>query len=466
MTNEERRVLRTIREHGLLALGDRVLVAVSGGPDSVALTWLLVAVAEAAGFTLAGLVHVNHGLRGAEAAADEAFCRALAARLDLPIDVAHVDVGSLARARRRSIEVAARDARYASFAAAAARLGATRVATGHTLDDQAETVLLRLLRGAGSRGLAGIRLKRGSLVRPLLECRRADLIAYLAERHEPFREDASNLDRAIPRNRVRHDLLPVIDALAPGARRALARVAALAADDEDYFRAAVTESASAVVLPDGGVCLDAVGERPPALARRIVRWAIESVAPDVGLTASHLDAVLRLATSGSSSGHLDLPGVVVEQRAGNLSIRPAAGPGRAVSTRRVQFEYSLPCPGEVAVLEAGVTVVASAARSDAPTLGDRSDVVTVREASFAQPFSVRNRRDGDRFRPLGAPGRRKLQDVLVDRKVPRQERDRVPIVIDALGRIIWVAGIAIAEEGRVTAASEGVVTLSVKKGLQ
>jgi tRNA(Ile)-lysidine synthase len=459
------RVARLIRQHRLIEPADRVLVAVSGGSDSVALAWLLADLAAGAEFTLAGLVHVNHGLRGDASETDEAFCRALAGRMQVPIDVARVDVSALARARQCSIEAAAREARYACFADAAGRLGATRIATGHTLDDQAETVLLRLLRGAGTRGLSGIRVKRGALVRPLLECRRADLVAYLAARGEPFREDASNDDRTIPRNRIRHELLPVIDRIAPAGRRALARVAALSADDEEYFRQAVIESTASVVLSERGVCLEAIGARPPALARRLVRWAIEAVAPGVGLTARHLHAVLALATSAAESGHLDLPGAVAERRRETLWIRAAPTDG-ATRAARVHFEYLLPCPGEVAVPEAGVTLLASVTAGGDGASNGRGNVAVVRQAAFTPPFSVRNRRAGDRLRPLGAPGRRKLQDVFVDKKVLREDRDRVPIVTDSRGRIVWVVGVTIAEEGRVTAASEGVVILIVKKGPQ
>ena len=174
------RVLRVIRKHALLAATDRVAVALSGGADSVALLWLLVELGRAGDLpgAVTGVIHVNHGLRGAEAARDEDFCRGLADRLGLPIEAATIDVAGAARATRRSLEATARDLRYQFFTEAAARLGATVVATGHTLDDQAETVLLRLLRGAGSRGLAGIRLRRGSCIRPLLATRRDDLRRY------------------------------------------------------------------------------------------------------------------------------------------------------------------------------------------------------------------------------------------------------------------------------------------------
>jgi len=459
----ERLVVRAFRRSEMAAPGARVLAAVSGGSDSVALVWLLRAVAARAGIELAGLVHVHHGLRAGDADLDEAFCRALADRLGCPCYVSRVDVAALARARRRSIEAAAREARDAAFADAAARSGASRVATGHTLDDQAETVLLRLLRGAGARGLTGIRARRGMVIRPLLECRREALRAYLAARGEAFREDASNADLGIPRNRVRHELLPVIDRIAPGARRALARVAALAADDETFFRGLVTELTSSVVLSSEGVRLEALGAHPPALARRLARWAVERVAPDAALTVRHLDAMVGLAASRAGSGHLDLPGVVVERRGTSLFVVAATGRRRA--TPGAQFEYPLPCPGQVVVPECGVTVLAAAGGPGVPEdLPADGDVAAVGVGTVRPPFRVRNRRPGDRLRPLGAPGRRKLQDVLVDRKVAAEDRDRVPVVTDVNGRIVWVAGVAVAEDARVTTASAGVVILSLKKG--
>src|SRR5689334_1319525 len=186
-----RRILATIRRHDLIRAGDRVALAISGGSDSVALTLLLRAIAQGRlNFTIVGLVHLNHGLRGDEAARDEEFCRALAARCGWPIEVGHVDAAAAARAARRSIEATARDLRDELFRTAIATFDATSLATGHTLDDQAETVLLRLLRGTSSRGLTGIRPKRGRLIRPLLDCRRDELRAYLASAGEPFCEDS------------------------------------------------------------------------------------------------------------------------------------------------------------------------------------------------------------------------------------------------------------------------------------
>jgi tRNA(Ile)-lysidine synthase len=464
-------VRRAIRRHALFGPDDGVAVALSGGSDSVALAWLVHEIAARGGCRFVGAIHVNHGLRGDASDGDEAFCLALAERLAVPFDSMRVDVAALARARHRSLEWAARDARDACFTQAAARLGASRVATGHTLDDQAETVLLRLLRGAGVRGLAAIRPRRGLIVRPLIDCRRADLGRYLADRGETSRHDASNDDRAIARNRIRHDLLPVVERVAPRGVQALARFAAQSRDLEAFLSRAARDAARTVVLPPehGRARIDAaaLAELPAVLARHLLLVLAEDVRPGVALSTRHLEALLSLAAADKQSGHLDLPGLTVERQGRVICLTPAR-PVNTSSTRGVvpegeatRFERVLQVPGSVDVPEAGVTISAAAEDRIEPTpAGGRA--VRVQAGSVRPPFTVRNRRIGDRLRPLGAPGRRKLQDLLVDRKVPRSERDRVPIVVDASGRIVWVAGLTIAEECRVTAPEAGVVILEMK----
>jgi tRNA(Ile)-lysidine synthase len=466
-------VARSIRQECRIGPDDRVAVALSGGPDSVALTWVLHALAPGIGFTIAGLIHVNHQLRGAESDADEAFCRFLAARLDLPIRVLSVDIAASARTQRHSLEVAARNARYAFFETAAADLNASVVVTGHTMDDQAETVLLRLLRGAGARGLSGIRVRRGLYARPLLSTRRDALRAYLVARGECWREDLSNADIAIPRNRIRRDLIPLLTAITPGAVPALARVAALAYDDETYLMAAAIKNRPALVLSEEGrggvkgsrggainVDASALSLLAPALARRFVRSIAADAAPGVTLSARHLKAVSGLAATDKPGGHLDLPGLSVRKRGDVLTFQRASGaPGRVAAgvpwpARRLDV------PGVVAVPEAGIDIVSRAAVvEEGEWQRLEASEVALQAGSVQLPLQVRNRRPGDRFRPLGAPGRRKLQDVLVDRKVPRFERDAVPVVVDAADRIVWVAGVALAHECRVTAPQDGVLIL-------
>jgi tRNA(Ile)-lysidine synthase len=453
-----------MRAQALVAPGDRVAIAVSGGADSVALAWLmhdLQASGEAA-FTLAGVVHLNHCLRGAESDRDEAFVRALSERLGLAVDIARRDIAADARAAHRSIEATAREARDAFFTDAAVRLGASSVATAHTADDQAETVLLRLLRGTGARGAGGIRPRRGCLVRPLLDVRRAALRADLVARGEAWCEDSSNAERSIPRNAIRHDLLPAIERLAPGGVTALTRFAALARDDEAALEAAAIEAARKIVSLDGAavrLSRALLAGLAPAVARRVVRGALERVSA-AGVAARHIDAIRALAAADTSKGHVDLPGTAVDFTPEQAVLTPAARRGRRAEGG---FDWPLVVPGSVEVPEAGVRLVAEVA----DTAGSRSwpsgrgRAAAVQGEALHGGLRVRSRRPGDRLRPLGAPGRRKVQDVLVDRKVPRLERDRVPIVVDGTGRIVWVAGYALAEEFRVTRPESGVVLLKI-----
>jgi tRNA(Ile)-lysidine synthase len=247
-------VRRTIRQHALARADTRVLVALSGGADSVSLLHLLRDMERSGDIVVAGAAHLHHGLRGPDADADQAFCRALAERLNVRFVTSRVDVASLAREQKRSIEDAARSARYAFLERAADELGADAIATAHTLDDQAETFLLRLLRGTATRGLGSIRPRVGRVIRPVLEVRRAALRRFLEERGEAFREDATNADVSIPRNRVRHELIPYLESrFSHAAPELLARQAALARDDEDFLRRLAIESARRVVLREKGL---------------------------------------------------------------------------------------------------------------------------------------------------------------------------------------------------------------------
>jgi tRNA(Ile)-lysidine synthase len=464
MADVAARVTRTITRWQLIGPGDRVAIALSGGSDSVALAWLLRSVAPDLGATVAGLVHVNHGLRGADSDADEAFCRSLAARMGLPIQVFHRDVAGLSKSRAESIEVAARSARYESFELAAAALDANLVATGHTEDDQAETVLLRLIRGTGTRGLSGIRVRRGPFIRPLLETTRVDLQRLLVALGETWREDASNADRSIIRNRVRHELVPVLRDIAPGGVRALARLAFIASEDESFLEEAANEKGAELVLSDSTVDAEALGRLPAALSRRLVRFLARKAAPDVNLSARNLEAVCHLAGTDKPGGRLDLPGLTVTKHSGRLEFAAGSRPNRgSVSRWPVR---KLDVPGIVELPEAGLTIAASRLSHQISTTalgGAQSTQVVIPESGAAGTLLVRNRLPGDRFQPLGSPGRRKLQDVLVDRKVPRLERDAVPIVTDVSGEIMWVAGVALAERCRIRSPGDGVLLLELRK---
>ena len=478
MTSLATRALETVGRHALLRDGRRVLVALSGGADSVALLLILRELERAGAVVVAGAAHLNHLLRGADADADEAFCAALAARLGVPFLAGRVDVAALARAAKRSLEDAARTARYAFLERAADTLDADAIAVAHTKDDQAETFLLRLLRGAGARGLAAIHPRAGRVIRPLIDLERAALREYLAAGGQAFREDATNADVSIPRNRVRHQLIPLLESrFSPGVVDVLAREAALARDDEDFLQGEAIKLADRIVLTGrtpgpADIHLDIAGllRAPRALASRVVLGALQRQAGSRPIHFDHVERVFALAAAGSG-GAVSLPGQDAVTTGGVVVLRPA-GPKSRGSPKREgggnSFAFSLSIPGEVALDPQKLTVTAErlpgtdAARARPMKWAARGAEVGVAAAALRLPLAVRSRRPGDRFRPLGAPGARKLQDFFVDRKVPRGERDTVPLVVDASDRIVWVVGQTVAEDFRVTDPSRGVILLKVR----
>lgn len=458
---------RTIRRHTLLRPGDRVLVALSGGADSVALLLALHEMAAIDGFEIVGAAHLNHQLRGVDADEDEAFCGRLAAACGVPLHAERVDVARLARAAGASIENTAHGARHDFFARAAAGLGATTVAVAHTLDDQAETFLLRLLRGAGPRGLGGMHPRSGLVVRPFLECTRADVRAFLAQQHASFREDASNADLEIPRNRIRHELIPYLrQRFSPGISEVLHREAEIARDDSEFLEQTASVAAqSLLTLTPEGVEIDASGllVQPRAVARRVVRDAQQIASGGRFMGFEAIEAVLVFAVS-NASGPLDLPGHRVNRRDGRIVLSKSHG--RPKRRLQADFAYELGLPGQVGVPEAGCAISASAdvlEAGESPAsrwaLASRGDQVVVEAGQLTHPLTVRNRRPGDRFRPLGLEGHKKLQDFFVDAKVRRNDRDTIPLVVDFAGQIVWVAGHAVAEDFRVTDRTRAVVIL-------
>ena len=463
------RVLVSVRRQGLVRPGGRVLAAVSGGGDSVALLYLLAELAEREAVELAGVAHFNHRLRPPASDEDERFCRELATRFGLPCVVESADVAEMARSERISVEHAGHRVRQAFFGRAAGRLGARRVAVGHTIDDQAETYLLRLLRGAGAAGFSAIRPRAGLVVRPLLRVSRAELRVYLASRQVSFREDASNLDRCVPRNRIRHDLIPSLRAYSPRIVEVLAREAEIARADEEWLARAANELGTILVRSiEGGVEVEAAGFAAlhPALGRRVARDALIRVSGRaVGF--DHAERLRRLAEEAPA--RVDFPGCRAERL--EVVIRLTARAGRGVVARVEPFAYRLEVPGEVSVPEAGVTISAEQAGPgltgpltfSRPQSAGSPATERVVAVAAAGPFVVRNWQSGDRIRPLGLKGhRKKLQDLFVDRKVSRAERARIPLVLDAQDRIVWVVGQGVSDDFRVTRGATSVLILRAR----
>jgi tRNA(Ile)-lysidine synthase len=443
------RVYRTVEDHGLASSGDHVLVAVSGGADSCALLWLLDRLRGRLGIDLS-VAHVNHRLRGAASDGDAAFVADLARRLTLPFTVRDLDIAAC-RSPGESLEMAARRARYAALRDMAEEMGAAHAATGHTRDDQAETLLLKLLRGAGPGGLTGIGyetvLDGLPVIRPALDCARVDLVHLLGHEHWTWREDATNQDRTFLRNRVRHDILPYLESSVSGPlRESLVRLTRRLAQDETYLRdqahARIAEGgdrASPAALP-AAVLRDA----PAALqARMVMGWLRTCGVAESAVTRDLIERVLRLADdeAGTRAAPID-EGLWVERRYGNLVVEVA-------ETGEVSFRETIPVPGSVDVADAGLRVVAWVGRGleDRPSkaLGEWPARGTVALSSLgADTLTVRNWLPGDRIRPLGLGGSVKLQDLFVNEKFPRPRRRGYPVV-ECRGELVWVPGYRIAE---------------------
>jgi tRNA(Ile)-lysidine synthase len=484
----------TIRRHNLAGPRTRVVVALSGGSDSVALAHVLSELEASGELTLAGLAHFNHQLR-VNADRDEQFAVSLAAAIGRPILVEREDVRLRAVREQRSIEDAAHAARHEFFDRALAHFDAGCVAVGHTRDDQAETFLLRLLRGAGPKGLAAMHPRNGPIVRPLLECRRADLKDYLVERGVQHVEDETNSDVSIPRNRVRAELLPLLESrFNPSIVDVLADQAELARGQWSWME----EELGALKLergtpnPQPGTRNSEPGtwildiptlQRAPVALRRLAMWkAMTRAAGGRPVSFRHVEAALRLIESSSSDGpglsrsdrsadrSIDAPGHIVERVGSHVVLTERVVAAENAAATVSLFRYRLPVPGEVTLIEAGYIVSAEPAADRARTAdveairaaSGNGSAAVIREGSWTGPLAVRNRRPGDRFRPLGLEGQKKLQDFFVDRKVARRDRDGVPLVVDESDRIVWVAGHGIDEAFRVTDASQAVVILKLR----
>src|SRR5438094_2115344 len=451
------RVTRYIRRHKLLNPGDRVGVAVSGGADSVALLRLLLELRTELGVVLS-VVHFNHKLRGLEADADEQFVADLASRNKLEFRCESGDVTACAAAKRLSIETAAREMRYEFFRRLLLEGRMNRVVTAHTLDDQAETVLLRVVRGAGTRGLAGIYPQLSvsssqfsvggqasvadrqqvcsSIVRPLLGVRRKELEAYLIAEGQRWREDSSNRDLQHARNRVRHGILPRLERnLNPAVREILAETAEIARAEEEYWNAAVGRilQAAGRRLRDTGatVGLRSFAGLPLALQRRLARAAAENFG--LRLEFRHVEEILELISNGCP-GKAALPdGWMASIDTGELKFEPAP----QISESIHDYRYLLPVPGKVPVPETGTLFEAMLISAEKRAACNAENLLD--SGAAAGELTVRNWRPGDRFWPAHTKAPKKVKELLQEKHVTGDERKLWPVIVSG-DEIVWVRG--------------------------
>lgn len=443
-----------MRRSRLLGPGERIGIAVSGGPDSVLLLDFAVTYAREAGLT-PSVVHFNHHLRGAESDADELFVRDRARRLGLQFHGSGADVAAIARAGKRNLEATARDLRYGFFFSLVRQGKLDKVATAHTANDQAETVLLRLIRGAGTRGLGGIHpTLRDGVVRPFLTLTRAEVEDEIRLRGLAFRTDPSNHDARFARNRLRKRVLPLLESeFNPRVVESLASFADWAHDDEVFLQEQAQErshawlrrEASSVRIPAGRL-----SDFPPAIARRILgRMVAEAVYGKVqgpGLVAiSHAEMkeLLRLASEGQSGKRVILAaGAEARKEYEWLVISRKKPESSHPSGEAAGFRYDIQLPTTVTITQIGLQLHLNFA----DTIGEEggyngNEVVWLDSSNPAAPLILRSWRAGDRFHALGMPNPLKLKELFQQRRIPAAERAWWP-VLESAGKIIWVRGFA------------------------
>ncbi len=464
-------VKRTIEQYHMLLEGDKVLVALSGGPDSVCLLNVLEELRPRYSLSLC-IAHFNHKLRGKASDRDADFCERTARRRGIPFVTDAADVMAFANERKWSMEEAARALRYEFLLRSSLSLGATKVAMGHTADDQAETILMRLIRGAGPHGLEGmppirpLRTPNGPiLIRPLIHVWRTDIVRYARARSLAYRKDASNESPQYLRNRVRLELIPHLTKYNPKIKQRLTGAASALAVENDFIAGEASRLAEEIAMAKrpGEVIFDAarLASLHPALRTRILSALVTSVRPSTPmLEAVHYDEVDALLCA--VKGRIDLPG--------KLRLELSEGVGLicdgARSPKIPKGSFGVAMGGKTIIPELNLAVTTRVLEN----ISSPSRLIRLCNPNrqyFAldavrSPLEIRLRRPGDSLRPLGGRGTKKVQDFFVDRKVPRFLRDRVPLLLSD-GRIMWVMGYAIDKKYMLTPGSRAALRVDYER---
>ncbi len=451
------RVRATLRERRLLPPdGGLVIVGYSGGADSTALLHLLTRLQDEFRIHLHA-AHLHHGMRP-EADDDVRVCQSVCEQLQVPLHIERVDVPARAQAERMSLEEAGRYARYEFFERLAHALDAVAVALAHTRDDQIETLLINLLRGTGPRGLCGMPYQRDRIIRPLLDATRAQTHTYCAAHGLPTVFDRTNLDPHQLRRRVRMELLPLMRDLSPAVDRHLLRLADILAQEEAWWATALEcgTIAAEASLQHSTIARDAFTQLHPALQRRVLREWLRRRLGALNLPPYEILEGVRRATLDGRRTSWQLTDAL------RLTTDETALRLHEASPRPEPYEYPVALETPVLIPQAGAWLEARLQNAPPPSLEPASHEAYLDADAVQGQLCVRNGRAGDRFQPLGMHAPRKLSDIFIDRKIPRAERWRLPLLCDAAG-ILWIPGYTIAARARITPDTRRVLHVALRR---
>jgi len=443
----------------MLGGGEKILVGLSGGADSVCLLHVLCRLRDRLDLDLSAL-YIDHGLRPHETSEEIQFCRHLSEGLSVDFQSTSIDVKTYAQEQRFGIQEAARELRYKTFEKAACSIGARKIALGHTMDDQLETFFMRIFRGSGPKGLSGIPPVRGMIIRPLLDVEREGIERYLNVEHVRFIVDSSNLKKDYLRNRLRLVLIPEMKKIAPHISQSIARMADILREEEEYFKIIIAKTLMKLISrkTDNRIelFLSPLEAMDRVILRRVLRKALAETRSLRGIEFIHIESVIQLVKHGRQGDRIHLP----------EGVRAIKDYATLLLTSEIPAKVSsctLNVPGKVVLKEIGAVIKASVEQT-AEQYGNGKTKAVFDAGKTGTELTVRSRKRGDFFYPLGFGKRKKLQDYFVDEKVPRDERDAVPIVA-AGDDIVWVAGYRGDERFRVSQTTERFLKIELHKSL-
>ena len=454
-------VKQTIHDHSMIPRGARVLVAVSGGADSMVLLDVMSHLSKDLSFELV-VGHIDHGLRGAASTQDAAFVLRVSEDYDLPIVHQCLTKSDLDKQRAHGREGAARHARLAALSTLADDVGATRVALGHTLDDHAETILYHLARGAGPTGLRGIAPVRLPFIRPMIRVSRLEVHAYAVTQSLTWREDATNADPSYARNRIRHHVMPELRALNPRITEALARNANLLADLDEATAFLLSERMTQLIVDssEGTFSLSRgqLTTLPKPVLQLALRESVRRVRGDLnGITLAHIDSLRKLVTGSQAHGELSLPQIHIRMQGDVLSLLPESPQSTPCWDLAVDLgETQLPTGDQSLTLEIVPIADVNLESMRADPWIEAADADCI---SF--PMKLRTRQQGDRFAPLGLGQEIKLKDFLMNEHAAYFDRDSIPLLCDSRG-IVWVVGMRLSDTVKLSDRTQRVLVMKMK----
>lgn len=443
-----------VDKYKMLSKGDRVVLGLSGGADSVALLHVLLAFRQSLGIEIFAC-HINHGLRGQAADEDQEFCRQLCQKWDLDFFVHQADVRALAKAWQRSEEEAGRIVRYDFYNKLLKETASNRIATGHHKDDQAETILHHIIRGTGIEGLTGIKPVRDhKYIRPLLCVSRLEIEDYLREKGIAYRIDATNLESDYTRNRIRNELLPQLLDYNPALVEGLSRLGSIAYEENDFLsKHTLKLLKERAILGQDYIDFDLkdLSTIHIALQKRLFRLALKKLKGDLdGIGYTHIEDIVKLVAGSEVGSFITLPGGLFA-RLGYKELRLTKRPAR---TGLDYFEVSLDIPGQAFIEQLGIYVAGEYVSRDQVVYSD--DCIFVDGVKIRGRLRLRQRKAGDRFKSLGMAGSKKLKDYFIDKKIAQDQRDRVPLLVDD-DNIIWIVGHQMNEDYKLTSETKRII---------